>query len=51
MVGGFVVTESAEGFDDCVLRFGLAGVDDVVDFGNVAEVGVIRLGALVVGRR
>src|SRR5712675_2986640 len=43
MVGGFVVTEAAEGFDDCLLRLGLAGVDYVVDFGHVAEVGMVLL--------
>ena len=43
VVGGFVVAESAQGFDDGVLRFRLAGVDHVVDFGDIAEVGMILL--------
>jgi hypothetical protein len=38
VVGRFVVAESAQGFDYCVLGFGLASVDDVVDFRDVAEV-------------
>src|SRR5579863_7425814 len=41
VVGGIVVSESAKGFDDGVLRFGLAGVNDVVDFGDAAEVRMV----------
>ncbi len=40
-VSGFTMAESAQSLDDRVLRFGLAGVDDVVDFGNVAKVGMV----------
>ena len=49
VVGGGVVTESAQGFYDGALRFGLAGVDYVVDLGDIAEVGMIFLGGFVVG--
>ena len=41
VVGGFVVAESSQGFDDSILRLGLAGVDDVIDFGDVAEMRMI----------
>jgi hypothetical protein len=42
------VAESAQRFDDRVLRLGLARIDDVVDFSDVAEVRMILL-ALVIG--
>ena len=41
MVSGFTVAESAKGFDHRILRFGLAGIDYVVDLGHVAEVRMI----------
>ncbi len=44
-VGGFVVAQAAQGFDNRVLGFGLAGVDYVVDFGDIAKVGMILGGA------
>src|ERR1700694_2655171 len=40
VVGGLVVPESAQRFNDRVLRLGLPGIDHVVDFGDVAEVGM-----------
>ena len=43
MVRGFVVAEAAQGFDHRVLRLGLASIDHVVDFGDVAEVRMIFL--------
>src|SRR5258708_18854971 len=41
VAGSFAVAEPAQGFDYGVLRFRLAGVDHVVDFGDVSEVGVV----------
>ncbi len=38
-----VVAESAQCIDDRVLRFRLAGINDVVDFRNIAEVRMIFL--------
>ena len=43
VVGGFSVTQAAKGFDDGVLRLGLPGIDDVVDFGHIAEVRMLFL--------
>src|SRR5208282_5440613 len=43
VVGRLIVSKSAQRFDDCVLCLGLAGVDDVIDLGNVAEVRMIFL--------
>ena len=43
MVGSFSVTQIAQGFLNCVLRFRLSYVDDVVVFGYVAEVRMILL--------
>src|ERR1700679_75023 len=51
VVGGFIVIKSAQSFDDSALCLGLSGIDDVVDFGDVAEVRMICLGGVVVGRR
>src|SRR5579863_4348755 len=48
---GFAMAKPAQSLDDRILRFGLAGVDDVVDFGDIAEVGMGFLGVGVVGRR
>src|SRR5207237_8655560 len=36
------VAESAQGLDDSVLRFGLARIDDVVNFSDIAEMGMIK---------
>src|SRR5579872_5158912 len=41
MVGSFSVTQIAQGFLNCVLRFRLSYVDDVVVFGHVAEMRMI----------
>jgi hypothetical protein len=35
------VPESAQGFDDRVLGLGLPRIDDIVDFGDVTEMGMI----------
>ena len=43
VVGGLAVAEAAQGFDDRVLRLRLAGIDDVVDLRDVAEVRMILL--------
>ena len=43
-IGGLAVPEPAQGLDDRVLRFGLAGIDHVVDFSDVAEVGMVLFG-------
>src|ERR1700692_1098329 len=43
VVGSFVMTEPAQGFDYRVLRFGLAGVDHVINFGDIPEMGMIFL--------
>src|SRR5580698_47958 len=42
VVGLLVVAESAESFNYGVLRLGLAGVNHIVDFGYVAEVGMVE---------
>ena len=36
------VAESTQGLDDSVLRFGLARIDDVVNFSDIAEMGMIK---------
>src|SRR2546427_10803296 len=36
------VAESAQGLDDSVLRFGLARIDDVINFSDIAEMGMIK---------
>src|SRR5438552_8384342 len=36
------VAESAQGLNDSVLRFGLARIDDVVNFSDIAEMGMIK---------
>src|ERR1700687_2763716 len=41
MLSGLTMAESAQGFDDRVLRLRLTGVDNVVNFGDVAEVRMI----------
>src|SRR5258708_22238297 len=43
VIGGFVMAESAEGFDYRVLRFGLAGVGHLVGFCGVARGGGVPL--------
>ena len=43
MVGRFVVAKPAQRFDHCVLRLGLAGIDNVVDFGDAAKVRMVLL--------
>src|SRR6266403_5311606 len=48
VVSLIVVSQTAQSFDDGVLRLGLAGVDDVVDLGYIAEMGMIFL---TLGRR
>jgi hypothetical protein len=42
MIGLLVVTESTKSFDHSELRFGLAGVDHIVDFGYIAEMRMNR---------
>src|ERR1700739_3065273 len=41
VIGGFVMAEAAQRFDDGILRLGLARVDGVVDLGDIARVGMI----------
>ena len=40
------ITQKPQCFDDGVLRIGLAGVNDVVDGGDTAEVRMVRLATL-----
>src|SRR5471032_1167511 len=43
VIGGFLVAKAAEGVNHGVLRFRLARINHVVDFGHVAEVGMVRV--------
>src|SRR5579863_6912601 len=46
VIGGLVVSEGAQGFDDGVLRLGLTSINDVVDFGDTTEVRMIGFSVL-----
>src|ERR1700719_4547207 len=48
VVGSFSVTQIAQGFLNCVLRFRLSYVYDVVVFRHAAEVRMVLLGSWVV---
>ncbi len=41
VIGGFVVSQPAQRFDDSVLRLRLARINDVVDFRDIAEVWMV----------
>ena len=43
VVGSFMVAKAAQSFDHGVLCFRLPGIDDVVNLGHIAEVGMIIL--------
>src|ERR1700692_4803156 len=43
MLSSLSMAESAQGFDDRVLRLRLTGIDDIVDFSDVAEARMIFL--------
>src|ERR1700719_2428259 len=46
VIGLLVVSKPAQSFDHRILRFGLTGVDYVINFGDVAKVRMIRLALL-----
>src|SRR5438477_13066046 len=46
VICSFIMTESSQGFDDGALCLGLAGVNHIVDFRDIAEMRMIGFAAL-----